>query len=434
MLRLLTSFAAASVVLPAAQAILVAPDSPCSTNCGNVLDSTTPADLVCTPGQYTGGYNNGAGTVFQGCVQCELESGYVTKDNYSDNEAALYNLRYALSYCVFNEPSHYDYVDNPCTTSKACGAFTNAIESHNLSLQYDDYGYCDTWPTGDSVDFHGCIECLQVTNNYLANFVTALQAGCQQQPGNGMTLGLQGNIFSNQVVNITDPTPTPHVDPAWFDHGPLGLGGKVGVAVAGLILLLVVAGVFVVCRGRRRRKAFLRNLQATMPQMKSNPGGWPSRPMQPHDSNDTPISQRPLRNWDDSPMTAGTEKTFPRYFSPYSSQFNSPISATDGNHMPWPEPAFGSPHSPHAPREIGIALGSAIDVNSPQHDRWATSPDDKGKMKEESYEMQYVDSAGSGVVANRPPIHVQAPILSHPGFGRNSDSPPRQYDVHGNAV
>lgn len=89
MLRLLTSFAAAGAVLPAAEAILVAPDSPCSTNCGNVLDSTAPDDLVCTPGQYTGGYNNNAGTVFQGCVQCELESGYVTKNNYSDNEAAL---------------------------------------------------------------------------------------------------------------------------------------------------------------------------------------------------------------------------------------------------------------------------------------------------------------------------------------------------------
>ncbi|KAH0522346.1 hypothetical protein TsFJ059_006207 [Trichoderma semiorbis] len=431
MLRLLTSFAAAGVVLPAAEAILVAPDSPCSTNCGNVLDSTAPDDLVCTPGQYTGGYNNNAGTVFQGCVQCELNSGYVTKNNYSDNEAALYNLRYAVSYCVFNEPSHYDFVNNPCVTSKACGVFANAIAYQNLSVTYDDYGYCDTWPTGDSVDFHGCIECLQVSNNYLANFVTVLQAGCEQKPMDGLTLGLQGNIFSSDVVNITEPTPTAKVDPAWFDHGPLGLGGKVGVAVAGFILLLTLAGVFIVCRGRRRRKAFLRKLQTNMPPMKSNPGGWPSVSTNPHDSNETPISQRPLRNWDDSPMTGNTEKTFPRYFSPYSSQFNSPISATEANHMPWPEPAHGSPQSP---REIGLALGSAIDINNASHERWVSSPDDKGKMKEEAYEMQYVDSAGSGIVSNKQPIHVEAPILAHPGYGRNSDSPPRQYDVNGNAV
>ena len=96
MLRLLTSFAAAGAILPAAEAILVAPDSPCSTNCGNVLDSTSAGDLVCTPGQYTGGYDNGAGTVFQGCVECELDSGYATKSNYSDNMAAL---------CMYIDPS-----------------------------------------------------------------------------------------------------------------------------------------------------------------------------------------------------------------------------------------------------------------------------------------------------------------------------------------
>jgi hypothetical protein len=53
--------------------------------------------------------------------------------------------------------------------SKACGAFTNAIAYQNLSVKYDDYGYCDLWPTSDTLDFHGCIECLQVSNNYLAN-------------------------------------------------------------------------------------------------------------------------------------------------------------------------------------------------------------------------------------------------------------------------
>lgn len=89
MLRLLTSFAAAGAILPAAEAILVAPDSPCSTNCGNVLDSTSAGDLACTPAQYASGSANAAGTVFQGCVECELDSGYATKGNYSDNMAAL---------------------------------------------------------------------------------------------------------------------------------------------------------------------------------------------------------------------------------------------------------------------------------------------------------------------------------------------------------
>lgn len=53
--------------------------------------------------------------------------------------------------------------------SKACGVFADAIAYHNLSAQYDDFGYCDIWPTGDTVDFNGCIQCLQVTDIYLAN-------------------------------------------------------------------------------------------------------------------------------------------------------------------------------------------------------------------------------------------------------------------------
>jgi hypothetical protein len=89
MLRIITSFAAVGAMLPAAEAIVVAPSSPCSVNCGNVLDATTPADVVCKPDEYTGGYDNGAGTVFQGCVQCELSSGYATDSNYTDNMAAL---------------------------------------------------------------------------------------------------------------------------------------------------------------------------------------------------------------------------------------------------------------------------------------------------------------------------------------------------------
>lgn len=53
--------------------------------------------------------------------------------------------------------------------SKACGVFADAIAYHNLSAKYDDFGYCDIWPTGDTIDFNGCVQCLQVNDNYLAN-------------------------------------------------------------------------------------------------------------------------------------------------------------------------------------------------------------------------------------------------------------------------
>jgi hypothetical protein len=54
---------------------------------------------------------------------------------------------------------------------------------------------------------------------------------------------------------------------------------------------------------------------------------------------ETPISQRPLRGWDDSPLSAGTEvtdRTFNRHISPYSSNYNSPVSAIEAPHMNWP--------------------------------------------------------------------------------------------------
>lgn len=100
--------------------------------------------------------------------------------------------------------------------------------------------------------------------------------------------------------------------------------------------------------------------------------------------------------------------------------------------MPWPEPALGSPRTL---REIGLALGSAVDVNNTANhggnERWPLSPEDKGKMKDESYEMQHVDSAGGSVAPDPRALQVETPILGHPGYGRSSDSPPRQYDVNG---
>ncbi|KAK5993334.1 hypothetical protein PT974_06763 [Cladobotryum mycophilum] len=399
MLRILTNLAIVGAALPAAEALLVAPGSPCASNCGNVLDSTSPNDVVCQARDYTDGYNSDAAGVFEGCVQCELESGYATKDNYTDAMAMLYNLRYTVSYCVFNFPQNDHYHGTPCVTSKACGPFADAIQYKNLSSKYDKFDYCDTWPVGDPIDFQGCVQCLQAADdNYLANFVTVLHAGCKQKPEPGVTVAVSGNIFSNDTVEVSTPTPSAKVDPTWFDNGPLTLSAK------------------------KKRRAFLKNLEVQYASAKN--GGWPS-PQPPHrETGETPLSQRPLRGWDDSPMTMTTEKNFPRYFSPYSSQYNSPVSALEGQQMAWPEPALGSP------REIGIAL-----ADQQSHGGWLQSPlspDDKGKMKDESYEMQNVYSAGGHTNNNAEPDvgPVQAPLLGHPGYGRGTDSPPRQYEAN----
>ncbi len=129
-IRLRLAVAAVAAALPAANAILVAPDSPCSMNCGNVLDSTSPEDIACTDSSFS----SGPGQIFQGCLECEMSSNYST-DGVTDVQASLCmvlrwvacvipvlirgkdNLRYTLSSCLFGVPSDDNILgNNPCIT------------------------------------------------------------------------------------------------------------------------------------------------------------------------------------------------------------------------------------------------------------------------------------------------------------------------------
>ncbi|KAH6987505.1 hypothetical protein BKA56DRAFT_669150 [Ilyonectria sp. MPI-CAGE-AT-0026] len=423
-MRIITNFAAAGLAIPLAEAILVAPNSPCSTDCGNVLSSTSADDIVCSQNSYS----SGAGQVFDGCVSCEIASDY-SNNGETDQQWALYNLRYATSYCLFGNPNNTDVITTPCITSKACGNFKNAIEFKNLSSNVDSYDYCTLWPVTDTADFNGCVQCLQAgSQEYLANFVTALQAGCEQQPVVGVTIGLDGSVFSTVPVNITEPSAVATANPAWFDDGPISLGAKVGIAIGGLVFILTILGCGIVWNGKRRRRAFLRQLET-----KHSNEGWPSphqREMHEahgtHETHATPLSQRPLRGWDDSPMSATTtEKTYPRYFSPYSSQYNSPVSAQDGGpSMQWP----GATHASHSP-SAGFALNAELS------NRWDPNHADAYRRQgsAEAYEMQDVDGSGGASFKDRMQarheMQQEPPVLAHPGYGRSENSPPRRYPV-----
>ena len=82
---------AVALVGPAA-ALLVAPNSPCEQYCGNVLSTTTGADMTCQDSDYS---SNAAGIVFESCIGCELKSAYST-GNVSD-------LMYLL--CEYLQPT-----------------------------------------------------------------------------------------------------------------------------------------------------------------------------------------------------------------------------------------------------------------------------------------------------------------------------------------
>lgn len=105
-MRLLTSFIAAAGV---AEAVLVSPGSPCAASCGNVHEVTSPDEIVCAQNDYA------VDETFQQCVQCEMLSDH-TSEGQTDTQWALYNLRYAMSYCLFGVPENDDVLSTPCIT------------------------------------------------------------------------------------------------------------------------------------------------------------------------------------------------------------------------------------------------------------------------------------------------------------------------------
>lgn len=116
MRRGIAGLTAGAAMVHSAAAIMVSTDSTCDQQCGNVLDATTPADIVCNQNDYT----SAAGVVFENCLNCEISStAYDTSTNQSDQQWALYNSRYALSECLFGQPGNNNaYLGGtPCVTS-----------------------------------------------------------------------------------------------------------------------------------------------------------------------------------------------------------------------------------------------------------------------------------------------------------------------------
>ncbi|KAI1762813.1 hypothetical protein GGR53DRAFT_467961 [Hypoxylon sp. FL1150] len=403
-----------AALLRSAAALLVANGSPCSTQCGNVLSSTTDDMIVCDESAYSTTTN---GQVFEACIGCESTSSYSTtqgQQNVSDLQYMLYNMRYATNICL------YENGTTPCITSFACQPIMNAIQYGNLSASSSEYAYCDLW-TETNLD--KCQACLQASNeHYLSNYVSILDGACRLKLEPPSTLPLQGSIFSTNVVNVTSPTPTATFTATGLT-GPLDSGAIAGIAIGGLVVLLAIAGCGIVLNGKRRRKAYLRRRETASK-------NWPQgsgRGGNGGEMFETPISQRPLRGWEDSPVSAATQTTFPPYFSPYASQYNSPVSAVEGpshHSMAWPAEKTQA-------QNIGVAISPDRDVvsSSPWDDRKGKEKDVAGMEGDDGYELQEgVNSPDGGYpgfpIPPPPPLPThQAPVLSHPGYGRNGIPP-----------
>ncbi|KAI2463775.1 hypothetical protein F4781DRAFT_415454 [Annulohypoxylon bovei var. microspora] len=379
--------------------LLVANGSPCGAQCGNVLSSTTDDMIVCDESAYS---TTSSGQVYEACVGCESTSSYVTaqgQQNTSDLQYMLYNMRYAVNVCLFEAQT------SPCITSFACANIEAAIQYQNLSASSSIYDYCNKW-TDYNLD--KCHECLtsESNGNYLSNFISILDGACNLRLEPPATIPLQGSIFSTNVVNVTSPTPTASFTPPGL-KGPLDSGAIAGIAVGGLVVILAIVGCGIVLNGKRRRKAYLRRRSQITKNWPPSQGGG--------EMFETPVSQKPLRGWEDSPVSVATQSTFPPYFSPYTSQYNSPVSGVEGpSNMAWP---VEKAHS------IGVAISPDREVHSPWDDKKGK---DKAAVDNDGYELQEgVNSAGGyGFPIPPPPPLASAPMLGHPGYGRHG-APPR---------
>ncbi|KAM3507617.1 hypothetical protein MY11210_007067 [Beauveria gryllotalpidicola] len=249
----LSLLAAATVVF----GLQVAPGSPCAHNClesgsdnnwSADASSTNSSEVTCSDAAYSG---SKVGIKYKQCVDCLRTS---SRGNWGETDAKwfVYNLRYTLDVCLYDLPQADPAVaTSPCASNEGCKNLKAALTGDDLApTQNMTWNYCFR----DDGAFMSsnratCMQCLRETQDqtYMANFLTALEAGCRQTPEKGTAIGLSGTVFSNEPVNITDPDKPPAEG-----HDSLSTGAIIGIAIGVIIAILVaIALILVYCHKQR---------------------------------------------------------------------------------------------------------------------------------------------------------------------------------------
>lgn len=96
--------------------------------------------------------------------------------------------------------------------------------------------------------------------------LTALQAGCVQQPTIGTLIGLQGSVFSTTPVNITFPGYNQTVPTSKATHkGGLTQAAIIGIATALGVLFILAIAILIICSRKRKNLDRLRKLRLNSP-------------------------------------------------------------------------------------------------------------------------------------------------------------------------
>ncbi|EEQ87975.1 hypothetical protein RJZ56_002636 [Blastomyces dermatitidis] len=234
--------------------------SPCESTCRRTSTNTTDA-VVCLDHQY----NSPPGTYFEECVKCELRSTYFRSRSFETHDTdvnwGLYNLRYALSTCVFDFPVEKpDSMSSPCRVT--CDQLGEAIKFHLLSPTPENMlDFCGMGVFDDGV-ITQCAACynLTETEKYLGNFVEAIREGCHANLPNGVPFMLDPNkVFDTEPLPAN--TNIPQITDGETDKKNMkNLILVIVLPIIGFLLLLACAcGACIFCVHRRRRKAKRKN-------------------------------------------------------------------------------------------------------------------------------------------------------------------------------
>ncbi|KAI1087551.1 hypothetical protein F5B19DRAFT_64134 [Rostrohypoxylon terebratum] len=215
-------------------------DDPANQN----VPSTNSSDIVCNDQDYS---TTTAGIRFKNCVEC-LQESHATSDEGNDISWYLYNLRYSVDVCIYGFPNVTKTISSPCDIDYACRPLKQALETGNLNpnngTQLD---YC----TADGGAFNGsqlqdCVQCFRSSSNqfYMSNFLTALQAGCEQRPQAGNLIGLSGSLFTRFQVNITAAPQNQTTTSNDTTTTTMTTGAIVGIVIGASLLFLGGTGLF----------------------------------------------------------------------------------------------------------------------------------------------------------------------------------------------
>lgn len=173
-----------------------------------------------------------------------------------------------------------------------------------------------------------------LTTNHALDMATII-GGCAVQ--NSAPIHLDHTLFGADYVQVTDGTSSKSTS----GSPAMSLGTRIGIAIGGICFLLALIGITIVCCGRRRRRAKIAERQR---RAEEYTGFGSVNRVLPAPRVTTKWESDMSGVMEESPMSANAYLNDKHGFSPYSSQYNSPISARDvvaPQQWEWPQqPGF----------------------------------------------------------------------------------------------